>query len=79
MITRLVVQRREPFAKGYEFPITGAYEKLVGKIYGEVDPKNRLNKVIVNLDKAPTKQTRQSRVLERLLYFETGGYGPGQR
>jgi len=53
MITRLVVRRREPFANGYEFTITGAYEKLVGKIYGEVDPKNRLDKVIVNLDKAP--------------------------
>ncbi|HEX9272417.1 MAG TPA: alpha/beta hydrolase domain-containing protein [Candidatus Binatia bacterium] len=53
MITRIAIKRREPFAKGYEFPITGAYEKLVGKIYGEVDPKNRLNKVIVNLDKAP--------------------------
>jgi Alpha/beta hydrolase domain len=53
MITRIAIKRREPFAKGYEFPITGAYEKLVGKIYGEVDPKNRLDKVIVNLDKAP--------------------------
>jgi hypothetical protein len=53
MITRIIIKRREPFAKGYEFPITGAYEKFVGKIYGEVDPRNRLNKVIVNLDKAP--------------------------
>ncbi|HSE91006.1 MAG TPA: alpha/beta hydrolase domain-containing protein [Candidatus Binatia bacterium] len=53
MITRIVVQRKAIFAGGYEFPITGAYEKIVGKVYGEVDPKNRLNKVIVNLDKAP--------------------------
>ncbi len=53
MITRITIKRREPFANGYEFPITGAYEKLVGKVYGEVDPKHRLNKVIVNLDKAP--------------------------
>ena len=53
MITRLVVRQREPFANGYEFPVTGAYEKLVGKIYGKVDPKHRLNKAIVNLDKAP--------------------------
>ena len=53
MIRRINIKRREPFANGYEFPITGAYEKLVGKIYGEVDPKNRLNKIIVNLDKAP--------------------------
>ena len=60
MLTRFVVQRREIFAGGYEFPITGAYEKLVGKVYGEVDPKNRLNKVIVNLDKAP--RNRRGRV-----------------
>ena len=60
MITRITIKRREPFAKGYEFPVTGAYEKLVGKIYGEVDPKNRLNKVIVNLDKAPPNVTDES-------------------
>ena len=60
MITRIVIQRREPFANGNEFPITGAYEKLVGKLYGEVDPKNRLNKIIVNLDKAP--RNRRGRV-----------------
>ena len=52
MITRLVIQRREPFASGHEFPITGAYEKLVGKIYGAVDPNNRRNKVIVKLNRA---------------------------
>lgn len=56
MITRFVVQKREVFANGHAFPITGAYEKLVGKIYGEVDPKNRLNKVIVLLDQAPRNQ-----------------------
>jgi hypothetical protein len=60
MITRLVIQRREPFANGHEFPVTGAYEKLVGKLYGEVDPKSRLNRIIVNLDKAP--RNRRGRV-----------------
>lgn len=60
MLTRFVIQRRELFAGGHEFPITGAYEKLVGKIYGEVDPKSRLNKIIVNLDKAP--RNRRGRV-----------------
>jgi hypothetical protein len=53
MITRIAIEKREPFADGHEFPITGAYEKLVGKIWGEVDAKNPLNKVIVNIDKAP--------------------------
>src|SRR4029077_4999113 len=53
MITRITIKRRKSFANGYEFPITGAYEKLVGKIYGEVHPKNRFNKAIVNLARAP--------------------------
>jgi hypothetical protein len=60
MITRLVIHKREPFAAGHEFPITGAYEKLVGKIHGAVDPKHRLNRIIVNLDKAP--RNRRGRV-----------------
>jgi hypothetical protein len=60
MITRLFIERRELFAKGHQFPITGAYEKLAGKLYGEVDPKTRLNKVIVNIDKAP--RNRRGRV-----------------
>jgi len=53
MLTRLMIYRRNLFAASHEFPITGAYEKLVGKIHGEVDPKNPLNRLIVNLDKAP--------------------------
>jgi len=60
MLTRLVVQRREPFAGGHEFPITGGYEKLIGMIYGEVDPNDRRNRVIVNLNKAP--RNRRGRV-----------------
>src|SRR5688500_4127037 len=60
MLTRLVIQRRKPFANGHQFPITGAYEKLVGKLYGEVDPKLGLNKIIVDLDKAP--RNRRGRV-----------------
>jgi len=56
MLTRLVIQRREIFAGGHEFPVTGAYEKLTGRIHGEVDPNHRLNKIIVNLNKAPRNQ-----------------------
>jgi hypothetical protein len=53
MLTRFVIKQRVLFAGGHEFPITGAYEKLTGLLYGEVDPKSRLNKIIVNLDRAP--------------------------
>jgi len=51
-ITKIVIERREPFANGYEFGLTGTYEKLIGKAYGEVDPKKKYNKTIVNIDKA---------------------------
>jgi hypothetical protein len=53
MITRIVTQRKDPFANGYGFSTTGAYEKIVGRIYGEVEPENPLNSIIVNLDRAP--------------------------
>lgn len=53
MITKIVISASERLADGYEFPVTGAYERLIGKAYGEVDPNSRLNKMIVNLDKAP--------------------------
>ena len=53
MISRVAIERRESFAGAFEFPITGAYEKIIGRVYGEVDPTNRLNKIIVDLDKAP--------------------------
>ena len=55
-ITKLVIEKREPFANGHEFGVTGAYEKLIGKAYGEVDPKKNHNKRIVNIDKAPKNE-----------------------
>lgn len=55
-ITKLVVEKREPFANGHEFGVSGAYEKIVGKAYGEVDPNTKHNKVIVNLKNAPKNE-----------------------
>jgi hypothetical protein len=52
-ITKIAIEKREPFAGGHEFAGTGAYEKIIGKAYGAIDPGNALNKVIVNLEKAP--------------------------
>ena len=49
-ITKIVIEKREPFAAVNEFGVTGAYEKLAGKAYGEVDPKAKLSKQIVNID-----------------------------
>jgi len=41
---------------GYSWPDVGRYEKLVGIAYGEVDPHDRRNRVIVDLDLAKTNE-----------------------
>src|SRR6266851_1398498 len=52
-VVRFVVQQRGPFAEGATFGGTGAYERLTGTAYFEVDPNDPLNAVIVDLDLAP--------------------------
>ena len=42
-----------PTFEGRVFGRVGRYEKLRGKMYGEVDPTDPLNAVIVNIEKAP--------------------------
>ena len=52
-VTRIEITKQEPFAAGQTFATVGAYEKVVGRFRGELDPKSPLNAVIVDLDKAP--------------------------
>jgi hypothetical protein len=52
-VARFVVEERVSFAGGMEWGRAGAYERLKGTAYMEVDPSDPLNAVIVNLDKAP--------------------------
>src|SRR5262245_16672192 len=52
-VTRIEIVKREPFAAGQTFGAVGAYEKVIGRFHAELDPKNPLNAVIVDLDKAP--------------------------
>lgn len=53
-ITRIEIDRVEsPTFVGTTFGSTGQYEKLVGRAYGELDPRDELNRGIVYLDKAP--------------------------
>jgi hypothetical protein len=51
-VTRIDVQRRETFA-GAGFGNTGAYERIVGRFYGELDPDHSMNKDIVDIGLAP--------------------------
>jgi hypothetical protein len=52
-ITEIVVDRTEPFADNAAFGTAGAYVRIIGKAKGELDPRDRHNTGIVNLDKAP--------------------------
>ena len=51
-VTRVEVQRRETLA-GPGFGNAGAYERIVGRFYGELDPAHPLNKDIVDIGLAP--------------------------
>ena len=53
-VTRIqIVQKESPTFGGYVFKDAGQYEKLVGKAYGELDPNDPKNAVIVDLKLAP--------------------------
>lgn len=53
-VTHIAITRIEsPTFEGVSFGETGRYEKIVGVFYGELDPTNPKNAVIVDLDKAP--------------------------
>ena len=53
-ITRIqVTSKQSPTFGGYEFKGVGAYEKIVGTAFGELDPKDPKNAVIVDIQLAP--------------------------
>ena len=56
-ITHIVFDRVEsPTFEGRAFGDVGQYEKIVGRAFGEVDPSDPLNAVVVNLDRAPRNE-----------------------
>ncbi len=52
-ITRIRIDRVEPFAAGTAFGDSGAYERVIGVAAGELDPADPRNAVIAGLDRAP--------------------------
>ncbi|MEX0729116.1 MAG: alpha/beta hydrolase domain-containing protein [Planctomycetaceae bacterium] len=55
-VVRFEIESREPFAEGHEFGDAGAYERIVGRAYGEVDVDNPANAQIVDLKFAPQNE-----------------------
>src|SRR5262249_23428773 len=48
-----ITAKESPTFGGYSWPGVGQYEKIVGKAFGELDPKDPRNEVIVDLQLAP--------------------------
>ena len=48
-----ITSRQSPTFGGYAFEGVGPYEKIVGKAFGELDPKDPNNAVIVDIQLAP--------------------------
>jgi hypothetical protein len=52
-LVRLEITRRISFADGHAFGDAGPYERLVGRVHFELDPKEPKNQNIVDLQLAP--------------------------
>jgi len=52
-ITRIEIDRAEPAFDGQVFAPVGAYTRLIGRAFGEVDPARPQNAVIQDIDLAP--------------------------
>src|SRR5262245_15174920 len=48
-----ITEKQSPTFGGYAFKDVGPYEKIVGKAYGELDPKDPKNAIIVDIQLAP--------------------------
>jgi hypothetical protein len=55
-VVRFEIERREPFADGKPFGDAGPYERIIGKVYYEIDPDLRQNEPIVDLQFAPQNE-----------------------
>ena len=56
-VVHVEVHNRELVLKGRSLGLAGAYEKLAGKIFFSVDPSTPANRIITDIDNAPTNPT----------------------
>ena len=60
-VTKIQITTKEsPTFGGYSWPGVGQYEKIVGKAFGELDPNDPKNAVIVDLQLAPRNAAARS-------------------
>jgi Alpha/beta hydrolase domain len=56
VLLSLAIERIEPLADGAPFGEVGAYERVIGRAKGEVDPRDPANQGIALIDKAPLNE-----------------------
>lgn len=52
-VTRFEVRERAPYENGRAFGRVGAYQRLAGKVFFELDPRTEANRRVIDLDLAP--------------------------
>lgn len=76
-LTRLEIEKREIVAEGQSFGNIGAYEKLTGRAWFEVDPEHRRNKIITDVNSATLNNNGKvefsaDMVILKPVYLENG-------
>ncbi len=58
-VVRLQVDSRHQILEGRSFGLAGPYEKLAGRVYFEVDPTNRADRIITDIDQVSRNERGQ--------------------
>jgi hypothetical protein len=69
-VTRVEIVSRADVQEGRTFGLAGAYERIIGRVYFAVNPKNLHNRQIVDLDKAPRNAQREVEFSADLYLFK---------
>ena len=56
-VVRIDVEHRDDVADGRSYGLAGAYERVAGRIHYAVDPANPANRIVTDIDYAPTNST----------------------
>jgi hypothetical protein len=76
-VSRVEITSRRDAAGGRSFGSAGPYERLAGKIHFTIDPANRRNQVIADLDKAPRNAAGKVELSADLVIFRPRDPGRG--
>ena len=78
-ITRIdITTTQSPTFDGTSFGTTGPYEKLVGRVFGEVDPKDPRNAIITDIKLAPVNARGMVEYSGNILIMRPVDRGQGQ-